>query len=151
MKCPYCHSLSTKVVDTRQDPQGNMRRRRECLECDRRFSTVERPILLNPLVVKRDGRREEFDREKILSGLRIACARRPISAERLENLIDRVEYAIRQTGRAEVASHTIGDMVVDELRQIDEVAYIRYAIVYLGLSDLESIRREIDVLRSNRG
>lgn len=150
MKCPYCHSLSTKVVDTRQDPQGNMRRRRECLDCDHRFSTVERAILLSPLVVKRDGRREEFDREKLLSGLRIACARRPISAERLENLIDRVEYAIRQTGRTEVASHSIGDMVVDELRQIDEVAYIRYAIVYLGLSDLEAIRREIDALRAHR-
>ncbi|HUM36047.1 MAG TPA: transcriptional regulator NrdR [Anaerolineae bacterium] len=148
MKCPYCHSLSTKVVDTRQDSQGNIRRRRECLECERRFSTVERPILLNPLVVKRDGRREEFDREKILSGLRIACARRPISAERLESLIDHVEYAIRQIGRAEVSSQTIGDMVIDELRQMDEVAYIRYAIVYLGLSDLEAIRREIDTLRA---
>lgn len=150
MKCPYCHSLSTKVVDTRHDPQGNMRRRRECEACERRFSTIERPVLLNPLVVKRDGRREEFDREKILSGLRIACARRPIPAERLESITDRVEYAIRQTGRAEVSSQMIGDMVVDELRQIDEVAYIRYAIVYLGLSDLEAIRREIDALRAQR-
>jgi len=108
------------------------------------------PHPLEPPRRKRDGRREEFDREKILSGLRIACARRPISAERLESLIDHVEYAIRQIGRAEVSSQTIGDMVIDELRQIDEVAYIRYAIVYLGLSDLEAIRREIDTLRTQR-
>ncbi|MBN1260906.1 MAG: transcriptional repressor NrdR [Anaerolineae bacterium] len=150
MKCPFCHSLSTRVVDTRRDPQGNMRRRRECKDCEKRFSTVERPILTNPLVVKRDGRREEFDRDKILSGLHIACARRPISAEKIEHILDRVEYSIRQTGRAEVASRTIGDIVIEELRQIDEVAYIRYAIVYLGLSDLEAIRKEIDALRAQR-
>jgi transcriptional repressor NrdR len=111
---------------------------------------MERAILTTPLVNKRDGRREEFDRQKLLSGLRIACARRPVSAEALEQIADRVEYAIRQTGRAEVASHTIGDIVIDELRKLDEVAYIRYAIVYLGLSDLESVRAEIDRLRAQR-
>lgn len=150
MKCPYCDSDKTRVIDTRHDASGNIRRRRECQVCERRFSTVERPILTNPLVIKRDNRREEFDREKILSGLKIACARRPISAEQIENIIDRVEYTLRQTGRAEVSSQTIGDMVIEELRQIDEVAYIRYAIVYLGLSDLEAIREEIDALRAQR-
>lgn len=127
-----------------------MRRRRECKSCTRRFSTVERPVLTNPLVIKRDERRQEFDRDKILSGLKVACARRPIPAEELERLVDRVEYELRQLGRAEVQSQTIGDLVVDELRQIDEVAYIRYAIVYLGLSDLEAIRQEIDELRAQR-
>ncbi|MDY0018833.1 MAG: transcriptional regulator NrdR [Anaerolineae bacterium] len=150
MKCPYCNSLSTKVIDTRRDSQGYIRRRRECLDCDSRFSTVERPVVTNPLVVKRDGRREEFDRYKIISGIKIACARRPITAEEMERIVDRVEYSIRQTARTEIPSHLIGDLVVEELRQIDEVAYIRYAIVYLGLSDLEAIRAEIDALRAKR-
>ncbi len=150
MKCPYCDSLRTRVVDTRRDAQGNMRRRRECKSCEERFSTVERPILTNPLVIKRDKRREEFDREKILSGLKVACARRLISAEQIERIADRVEYKLRQSGRAEVSSRVIGDLVIDELRDLDEVAYIRYAIVYLGLGDLESIREEIDELRARR-
>jgi transcriptional repressor NrdR len=102
------------------------------------------------VVVKRDDRREVFDREKILSGLRIACARRPIPASELENIVDRVEYQLRQSGRTEVYSHAIGDLVIEELRKIDEVAYIRYAIVYLGLGDLEAIREEIDTLRAQR-
>jgi transcriptional repressor NrdR len=150
MRCPYCSSNQTKVIDTRSDAQGNVRRRRECEDCERRFSTLERAILTSPLVIKRDGRREEFDGHKLISGLRTACARRPISAEDLERIVERVEYAIRQTGRTEVPSHVIGDIVVDELRQLDEVAYIRYAIVYLGLGDLESIRNEIERLRANR-
>lgn len=150
MKCPFCSSTKTRVVDTRRDAQGNIRRRRECESCDRRFSTLERPILTTPLVVKRDGRREEFDPDKLMSGLRIACARRPISAEAIDRIVERVEYTIRQTGRTEVQSHFIGDLVIEELRQLDEVAYIRYAIVYMGLKDLESIRAEIDHLRSQR-
>lgn len=150
MKCPYCNSNNTKVVDTRSDTQGNVRRRRECENCDQRFSTLERAILTSPLVIKRDGRREEFDAHKLSSGLRIACARRPVSAEDVDAIVDRVEYAIRQTGRTEVPSHIIGDIVVDELRQLDEVAYIRYAIVYLGLTDLEAIRNEIERIRSHR-
>ncbi len=150
MRCPYCSSNETKVIDTRTDAQGNVRRRRECEVCERRFSTLERAILTSPLVIKRDGRREEFDAQKLISGLRIACARRPISAEDLDRIVERVEYAIRQTGRTEVPSHVIGDIVIDELRQLDEVAYIRYAIVYLGLSDLESVRNEIERLRANR-
>lgn len=150
MRCPYCSSNETKVIDTRADAQGHVRRRRECEACARRFSTLERAILTTPLVIKRDGRREEFDAQKLVSGLRIACARRPISAEDLDRIVERVEYAIRQTGRTEVPSHVIGDIVIDELRQLDEVAYIRYAIVYLGLSDLESVRNEMERLRANR-
>ena len=150
MKCPYCSSTKTKVVDTRSDAQGNVRRRRECESCERRFSTLERAILTSPLVIKRDGRREEFDPDKLSSGLRIACARRPVSAEDVDRIVERVEYAIRQTGRTEIPSRIIGDIVVDELRQLDEVAYIRYAIVYLGLSDLEAIRNEIDRIRAHR-
>jgi len=150
MKCPFCGSDDTKVIDTRHDAQGSVRRRRECTACDNRFSTIERAILANPLVVKRDGRREEFDPDKLMSGLRIACARRPISAAMLERVVERVEYVMRQTGRTEVSSQMIGDAVIEELRKLDEVAYIRYAIVYMGLKDLESIRAEIDRLRLQR-
>jgi transcriptional repressor NrdR len=117
-----------------------------CWECEERFSTRERAILTTPLVVKRDGRREEFDHEKLLAGLRTACSRRPVSADDLERLVDRVESRIRQTGKPEVRSRTIGDLVIAELQQLDPVSYIRYAIVYLGLDDLEAVRDEIDRL-----
>ncbi len=150
MKCPHCGTLDTKVVDTRHDSKGNVRRRRECKVCERRFSTLERAILSTPRVIKRDGRREEFDRDKIMAGLRIACSRRPIPAETLQNIIDKVEYNIQQSGKAEIKSHSIGDLIIEELRKIDEVAYIRYAIVYLGLSDLEAVRAEIDRIRAQR-
>jgi len=150
MRCPFCGSDHTKVVDTRHDVQGNVRRRRECTDCDQRFSTVERAILTTPLVVKRDGRREEFEPDKLMSGLRIACARRPIPAASIERIVERVEYAIRQTGRTEVPSRLIGDIAIEELHKLDEVAYIRYAIVYMGLKDLEAIRAEIDQLRAQR-
>ena len=150
MKCPFCGSDNTRVVDTRHDAQGNVRRRRGCTDCDQRFSTVERAILTTPLVVKRDGRREEFEPDKLMSGLRIACARRPIPAASIERIVERVEYAIRQTGRTEVPSRLIGDIAIEELHKLDEVAYIRYAIVYMGLKDLESIRAEIDQLRAQR-
>ncbi len=145
MKCPYCGARRTRVIATDRDARG-IRRRRECPSCGQRFTTLERAILTAPLVIKRDGRREEFDRQKILSGLRIACARRPVSADELERLVDRVEDRIRQMGKAEVPSRTIGDLVIAELRELDPVSYIRYAIVYLGLDDLEAVRAEINRL-----
>jgi len=103
------------------------------------------------VVVVRDGHREEFDHEKLLSGLRTACARRPVSADDLERLVDRVENHIRQMGKAEVPSRVIGDLVIEELKEWDPVSYIRYAIVYLGLEDLEAVRSEIDRLLEERG
>ncbi len=144
MRCPYCGKRSN-VIATDQDVRG-VRRRRECQSCGQRFTTLERAILTTPLVVKRDGRREEFDRDKLISGLRIACARRPVSAGDLERLADRVADQIRQTGKAEVSSRTIGDLVIAGLRELDPVSYIRYAIVYLGLEDLEAVRSEINRL-----
>ncbi len=145
MKCPYCGAKRSRVIATDHGERG-IRRRRECRVCGQRFTTLERPILTTPLVVKRDGRREEFDRQKVLSGLRIACARRPISADELERLVDRVEDRIRQMGKTEIPSRIIGDMVIAELRELDPVSYIRYAIVYLGLEDLEAVRAEINRL-----
>ena len=149
MKCPYCGNARTRVIDTTRSTRG-VRRRRVCKSCGQRFSTVERAILTTPLVVKRDGRREEFNHEKLLSGLRTACARRPVSADDLERLVDRVENHIRKMGKAEIPSRVIGDLVIEDLKALDPVSYIRYAIVYLGLEDLEAVRAEIDRLWGER-
>lgn len=145
MKCPFCGSKRTRVIDTTRKEQS-VRRRRVCSACDRRFSTMERAILTTPLVVKGDDRREKFEREKVLFGLRIACAKRPVSADDLERVVDRVESRIRQIGKAEISSRVIGDSVIQELKTLDPVSYIRYAIVYLGLEDLEAVREEINHL-----
>lgn len=145
MKCPYCGNARTRVIDTTRGARG-VRRRRVCKACGQRFSTVERAILTTPLVVKRDGRREEFNHEKLLSGLRTACARRPVSADDLERLVGRVEDRIRQMGKREIPSRLIGDLTIEELKALDPVSYIRYGIVYLGLEDLEAVRAEIDRL-----
>ena len=149
MRCPYCNSARTRVIDTTHSAQG-IRRRRECKACGQRFSTVERAILTTPLVVKRDGQREAFNHEKLLSGLRTACARRPVSADDLERLVDRVENQIRQMGKREIPSRVIGDLTIQELKALDPVSYVRYAIVYLGLEDLEAVRAEIDRLLQER-
>ena len=145
MKCPYCGSKRTRVIDTTRK-ERSVRRRRVCNACEKRFSTMERAILTTPLVVKRDDRREQFDREKLLSGLRISCARRPVSADDLERMVDRVESDIQQLGKSEISSRVIGDSVIKELKSLDPVSYIRYAIVYLGLEDLEAVREEINQL-----
>jgi len=145
VKCPYCGNARTRVIDTTRGARG-VRRRRVCKACGQRFSTVERAILTTPLVVKRDGRREEFNHEKLLSGLRTACARRPVSADDLERLVGRVEDRIRQMGKREIPSRLIGDLTIGELKALDPVSYIRYGIVYLGLEDLEAVRAEIDRL-----
>jgi transcriptional repressor NrdR len=134
------------VVDTSHDTRGGIRRRRECLNCGQRFSTYERAILATPLIIKQDGTREEFDRDKLISGIRISCAKRPVSAADMERLVGEIESALQAMGRAEVSSRVVGDMAIAGLKELDQVAYIRYAIVYLGLDDLRSIRQEIDRL-----
>ncbi|MGD2103871.1 MAG: transcriptional regulator NrdR [Anaerolineae bacterium] len=149
MRCPYCASDKTRVVDTARK-EHSIRRRRECKDCGRRFSTMERAILTAPLVVKRDGRREPFEREKVLSGLRVACARRPVSAGDLERVADRVESYVRELGKTEVSTRAIGDVVIEELKSLDPVSYIRYAIIYLGLEDLEAVRGEVNRLLEDR-
>jgi transcriptional repressor NrdR len=146
MWCPYCQDDDSRVVDTSHDARGGIRRRRECNNCSQRFSTYERAILANPLLVKQDGTREEFDRDKLLAGIRISCAKRPVSAAEIERLVGEIESALQAMGRAEVSSRVVGDMVIAGLKEFDQVAYIRYAIVYLGLDDLRSIRDEIDHL-----
>lgn len=146
MRCPYCHHERTRVIDTSHDARGGVRRRRLCNNCERRFTTYERAILATPLLEKRDGTREEFSREKLEAGIRLACTKRPISAEQIERIVGEVEAELQQITKAEIPSRLVGDKVIKKLREIDEVAYIRYAIVYLGLDDLGAVKAEINRL-----
>jgi transcriptional repressor NrdR len=150
VKCPYCAGDNTRVIDTSHDQRGGIRRRRVCSTCDERFTTYERPILATPLLVKRDGTREEFSRDKLMAGIRMACTKRPVAAAEIERLVGEVESELQQMGKAEVSSRIVGDKVMHHLKQLDEVAYIRFAIVYLRLDDLEEIRTELERLLMGR-
>ncbi len=145
MRCPYCGSAASRVIDTR-DAQDAIRRRRVCKDCGQRFTTYERAVLGAPQVVKRDGRREEWDFTKLLGGLRTACAKRPIASEAIERLARQVEVDVIDLGLQEVKSEEVGARVLEKLRDLDEVAYIRFASVYLPLGDLEAVKREVDRL-----
>jgi transcriptional repressor NrdR len=146
MRCPYCQNEKSRVIDTTHDNRGGIRRRRECENCGQRFSSYERPILATPLIIKQDGTREEFNREKLTQGIRISCAKRPVTASQIERLVGEIESHLQRMGRAEVSSRVVGDMVITGLKELDHIAYIRYAIVYLQLDDLQAIRKEIDRL-----
>jgi len=145
VQCPNCGEIDTQVVDTRMIANG-VRRRRQCAKCHQRFTTYEYAVSTTPLVVKNDGRREEFDRAKLLGGLRKACAKRPVSAEQIESIVAAVENQIRNSRAKEVSSERIGQIVLEQLRQIDKVAYIRFASVYLRMDDLEALKQEVDKL-----
>ena len=144
MKCLYCGNVEDKVVDSRLSAEGNsIRRRRECLKCERRFTTYER-IEESPLmVVKKDGRREPFERKKILTGLVKACEKRPISMESLEKLVDRIEFTIQKNYEKEVKSKEIGEMAINMLQELDEIAYVRFASVYRQFKDLGQFMKEL--------
>jgi len=148
MKCPYCRHSKSKVVDKR-DAAGldSIRRRRECLACGKRFSTYERIELAGFSVIKKDGRREGFDREKLLAGLLKACEKRPVPRERVEQLVERVQSELGSREGREVPAAVIGEMVMDWLRQTDKVAYIRFASVYREFADLSSFERELRTLK----
>src|SRR5436305_1195504 len=145
MQCPYCGSDRLKVLDT-TDIKNGIRRRRECQTCGERFTTYERPIATTPVLIKENGNREEFDREKLKRGIWNACAKRPIPAAEIDRLAMRIEAYLQSLGRSEVSSRVVGDMVIQGLKNLDPIAYIRYAIVYLGLDNLMSVRSEIDKL-----
>ena len=145
MQCPYCGSDKLKVLDT-TDIKNGIRRRRECQSCGERFTTYERSLATTPVLIKENGNREEFDRDKLKRGIWNACAKRPIPAAEIDRLAMRVEAYLQSLGRSEVSSRVVGDMVIQGLKALDPIAYIRYAIVYLGLDDLESVRSEIDKL-----
>jgi transcriptional repressor NrdR len=144
MLCPHCGHTQHKVVDTR-DAGDAIRRRRKCESCGQRFTTYEH-LAPGLLVIKSDGRREPFDRQKLHAGIRIAAAKRPISSDTIDNIVRQIEGTLQGLGRSEVQSKAIGTMVLDQLADIDQVAYIRYATVYLDLNDLVEIRAEIDRL-----
>jgi len=149
MKCPYCGERDSRVVDTREAGDG-IRRRRECKICEQRFTTYERVYAAPVMVVKRDGRREPFDREKLLQGVRIACAKRPVPIEAIERLADEVETYVRSLGQSEVEGQVIGEQVINRLRQLDDVAYVRFASVYRRFADVESLAQEIESLLEKR-
>jgi transcriptional repressor NrdR len=147
MKCPYCGTLGdTSVLETSNLTTGEVRRRRKCKTCGNRFNTFERSMLDLPQIVKTGGYREPFDREKVMKGLRLACVKRPVPTESLEQIANRVEDELRSQGKVEVMSSVVGNLIVDELRELDVIAYIRFAIVYLGLDDLSSIKAEVEKL-----
>lgn len=143
MKCPFCGSQRLRVVDTREVGDG-IRRRRECLECKKRFTTYERVAPISLLVVKRDGRREEFNRQKLVEGMRIACAKRPISSQLLEDIADEIESSLYSSGEVEIQSRTLGEMVMERLRKLDDVAYVRFASVYRRFKDIDGLLEEIE-------
>ncbi len=151
MRCPHCESENTHVIDTTHDARGGIRRRRECESCNQRFSTYERAILSTPLIIKKDNSREEFDREKLLTGIRLACSKRPVPAEEIERLAGEVEAELQQLNKIEIPSRVIGDLVIRGLKDLDHVAYIRYAIVYLPLGNLKDIQKEINQLLISEG
>ena len=145
MHCPYCECENTKVVDSRESG-ATIRRRRECALCGRRFTTYEQVQMKAMMVVKRDGRREEFSRGKLWSSLTKACAKRPLAIARIDRMIDDIETNLSEQGKAEFNSRAIGEMVMSRLSDLDQVAYIRFASVYLDFSDVESFKTEIDTL-----
>ncbi|MEW6247296.1 MAG: transcriptional regulator NrdR [Nitrospirota bacterium] len=151
MKCPFCDELEDKVVDSRMAKEGEViRRRRECLSCKRRYTTYERVEESLPVVVKKDGRREPFDRSKILAGLKKACEKRPISTAIIEAVTDRIEKRIQEMGESEIQSRTIGEEVMKELHQLDQVAYVRFASVYREFKDIDQFMDELKALAQQR-
>jgi transcriptional repressor NrdR len=149
MRCPFCSSSNSRVIDTRSAESG-IRRRRECEDCSRRFTTYERVAPLRLMVIKQDGRREPFDRDKILRGIQIACAKRPVDTEAIEELVSGIEAELYHRGSREVTSREIGEMVMQNLRRLDEVAYIRFGTIYRRFADVEDLADEIERLLERR-
>jgi transcriptional repressor NrdR len=151
MKCPFCGTLDNRVIDSRLSQGGEVtRRRRECDGCARRYTTYERVEQVLPLVVKKDSRREPFDRIKVLGGLRRACEKRPVSSEALERLVDKIERELVETGEKEVPSSQVGERIMEGLREIDQVAYVRFASVYRSFKDIHEFMAELSDLLGER-
>ena len=151
MKCPYCGFHDLKVVDSRDSEVGEaIRRRRQCLGCGRRFTTYERIEAVSFYLIKKDGRREDFDRQKLYAGLKKACEKRPIPNDRLWAIVDDIELELRNSNRSEIPAQAVGELVLARLRDLDEVAYIRFASVFLEFADLQQVLGEVDALLSHR-
>lgn len=151
MKCPYCMFEETKVVDSRQDSdEGVVRRRRECEKCGKRFTTFERAEIIEFFVIKKDGRRERFDRKKLRTGIIKACEKRPISQEKIEELVDKIEKSLRRRKDIEVTSEMVGNCVMKRLKKVDPVAYIRFASVYQEFDDVSAFEETLRSLKSKK-
>jgi transcriptional repressor NrdR len=142
MNCPYCNHIETKVTDSR-DTGGSIRRRRECLSCNKRFTTYEYIEMVPLFVIKKDGKRERFDRCKIRNGMQKALEKRPVSYNKIEDMIDEIEEKIRRTGKEEIETSLVGEYVMETLKKIDQVAYIRFASVYRRFTDVTSFEKEV--------
>ena len=149
MKCPFCSHSETKVIDSRLGKEASsIRRRRECLECTRRFTTYERVEEILPWIIKKDGRRENWDRLKIVAGMQRACEKRPVSIAQIEKTVDELERSLQESGEKEVESSEIGERVMEALRNLDEVAYVRFASVYRQFKDINEFMSELkDILQ----
>ena len=151
MKCPFCSHLESKVIDSRVTGAGDVtRRRRECEACAARFTTYERVEEALPLVVKKDGRREPFDRRKVLAGLRKACDKRAVPLSQLEAVVDAIERELMEAGEKEVPAKAVGEKIMTELRKVDEIAYVRFASVYRSFRDIDEFRAELETLVRER-
>ena len=151
MKCPFCGHLHDKVVDSRESKEGEaIRRRRQCLGCQRRFTSYERIDEIPYMVVKKDGRRERFDRQKVLAGVLKACEKRPVSMVQLETIADKAEVMVQESSEREVSTQTLGEMIMNELKNLDKVAYVRFASVYLDFKDVQEFMSELKDLLRNR-
>lgn len=151
MKCPYCTKIDNKVIDSRLSKDARMiRRRRECLKCNRRFTTYEKLEEVLPMVVKKDGRREPFSREKIISGIRKACQKLPVSSTSIEEFVDSLELYFQELGKKEIGSSQIGEKVINKLKEWDEVAYVRFASVYRQFKDINEFMAELEGILSSK-
>jgi transcriptional repressor NrdR len=151
MKCPFCGHLQDKVVDSRESKEGDaIRRRRQCLACQRRFTSYERIDEIPYMVVKKDGRRERFDRQKVLAGVLKACEKRPVSMVQLEAIADKAELMVQDSSEREVSTTSLGEMIMNELKTLDKVAYVRFASVYLDFKDVQEFMSELKDLLKNR-
>ena len=152
MKCPFCNHLHDKVVDSRESKEGEaIRRRRECLACERRFTTYERIDEVPYMVIKKDGRREKFDRQKVLSGLLKACEKRPVSMSRLSELVNRVESKVIDSSDREIPTTEIGEILMEGLSELDKIAYVRFASVYRDFQDEQAFFNELKNLMRQKG
>jgi transcriptional repressor NrdR len=151
MKCPFCEHLQDKVVDSRESKDGDaIRRRRQCLKCKRRFTSYERIDEIPYMVVKKDGRRERFDRQKVLAGVLKACEKRPVSMTQLETIADNADTMVQDSSEREVATRALGEMIMNELKTLDKVAYVRFASVYLDFKDVQEFMSELKDLLKGR-
>lgn len=152
MKCPYCGHLDNRVIDSRLNKDASItRRRRACLSCDQRFTTYERLEVMVPMLVKKDGRREAWDRQKLVIGLEKACEKRPVSRDMIDEFVDEIEHKLQDYGKKEIPSKDVGEWVMQNLQELDEVAYVRFASVYRQFKDVNEFMKELKNILNERG